>query len=163
MMKVKSLIFDTTYIFPLFGIKITDLTNYEVISDSIWEKGIKGYELIIPSTCLMEVMYKLLSEYKSGGDISILNRYSIAIPSLLSFNPITLFDPLQNPEASRIASVIRHSGHKDMMDCLIAATAIVFKGILISEDSELKDFLQKIPDSLPLTCWSWKELRKKME
>ena len=64
MMNIKPLILDTTYILPLFGIKIIDLSDYKKISKQLWSNGLKGYNLYLPSICLMEVMFKLNGEYR---------------------------------------------------------------------------------------------------
>lgn len=160
MMNIKPLVIDTTYILPLFGIKIIELTNFKKITKDLWTNGLKGYNLYLPSICLMEVLFKLTREYRKSNDVSILNRYTIALPSILSFKSIHIFNPMQNPEASRIAINIRHAGHTDLMDCLIAASAAVLKGILLTEDSELSNILKLIPENKDISIWSWKDLIK---
>ena len=62
-----------------------------------------------------------------------------------------------------IASIIRHSGHPDFMDCWIAATAAVLNGILLSEDVELKKILKNIPETKNLSVSSWKEFKMKIK
>ena len=160
MMSIKPLVIDTTYILPLFGIKIVDLTNYKKIFKKLWSNGLKGYSLYLPSTCLTEAMFKLIREYRKSKDVNILNRYVIALPSILSSKSIQLFDPLLNPEASRIAITIRHAGHTDLMDCLIAASAASLKGIFLTEDNELNKVLKGIPENKDFSIWAWKDLIK---
>lgn len=160
MMSIKPLIIDTTYILPLFGIKIIELTNFKKISKEIWSNGLKGYILYLPSICLMETMFKLTREYRKSNDINILNRYAIAIPSILSTKSVQIFNPLLNPEANKIAINIRHAGHTDLMDCLIAASATALKGIFLSEDIELSKIMKVIPETKGVPIWSWKDLIK---
>ena len=160
MMSIKPLIIDTTYILPLFGIKIIDLSNYKEISKELWTKGLKGYKIYLPSICLLEVLFKLTAEYRKSNDLMILNRYTATLPSILSFKPLNIFNPLQNPEASRIAITLRHAGHNDLMDCLIAATAMVLKGFFLTEDKELSNVLRLIPEYKDISILSWKEFIK---
>ena len=160
MMSIKPLIFDTTYILPLFGIKIIELSDYKKISKQLWSNGLKGYNLYLPSICLMEVIFKLNGEYRKSKDVNTLNRYSIALPSILSSKSIQIFNPLLNPEANRISISIRHAGHTDLMDCLIAASATSLKGILLSEDIDLCNILKGLPQTKDVPIWSWKDLIK---
>jgi len=159
-MSIKSLVLDTTYILPLFGIIIKDLHDFKQISKQLWSKGLKGHKIYLPTTCLIEVIYKLNGEYRKSNDVNILNRYSIALPSILSSKVVELFNPLLNPEANRFAISIRHASHTDLMDCLIAGTAAALDGILLSEDIELKKKLKKIPETKDLTVLSWVDLLK---
>jgi predicted nucleic acid-binding protein len=108
----------------------------------------------------MEAMFKLNEEYRKSNDVNILNRYSIALPSILSSKSIQIFNPLLNPEANRIAINIRHAGHIDLMDCLIAASATALKGIFLSEDIELRKIMKVIPETKDVPIWSWKDLIK---
>jgi len=160
MKNIKPLIIDTTYILPLFGIQIVDLSNYKKISRELWTNGLKGYKIYLPSICLLEVLFKLTGEYRKSDNITVLNRYTVTLPSILSFKPINIFNPLQNPEASRIAITIRHAGHKDLIDCLIAATAMVMKGFFLTEDNELCNVLKLIPEYKDISILSWKEFIK---
>jgi len=160
MMNINPLILDTTYILPLFGIKIIELSNFKKISEELFKNGIEGYHIYLPSICLLEVMFKLTGEYRKSKDVNILNRYSIALPSILSSKSIEIFNPLLNPEVNRISINIRHAGHTDVMDCLIAASATALKGIFLSEDSELYKIMKVIPETKDVPIWSWKDLIK---
>ena len=160
MKNIKPLIMDTTYILPLFGIKIIELTNFKKFSKELWSNGLKGFNLYMPSTCLMEALFKLNGEYRKSKDVDILNRYAITIPSILSSSVIQIFNPLLNPEAIRIAVNIKHAGHTDFMDCLIAASAAALKGIFLTEDIELSKILKIIPETKNVSIWSWSDLIK---
>ncbi|KKK45144.1 hypothetical protein LCGC14_0829320 [marine sediment metagenome] len=160
MMNIKPLILDTTYILPLFGIKIIELSNFKKISKELWSNGLKGYSIYLPSICLMEVMFKLTRENRKSNDVNILNRYAIALPSILSSKSVKIFNPLLNPEASRIAINIRHAGHTDLMDCLIAASAAVLKGTFLTEDNKLSKVIKIIPENKDISIWTWEDLIK---
>ncbi|TFG16349.1 MAG: type II toxin-antitoxin system VapC family toxin [Promethearchaeota archaeon] len=159
-MSIKSIVLDTTYILPYFSVNIKELENFREVSSKIWSEGIEGYEFYLPDTCLMESFFKLASEYRNKSDISILNRYMITIPSIKSSNTVKIFNPLINAEASKITAKIRHAGHTDLMDCLIAASATVLKAILLTEDIELGRILKQIPETKNTINWSWNEFIK---
>lgn len=120
----------------------------------LWKNGIKDYDVYLPSTCLIESVYKLLNEYRKKKDKSILERYQMILPTILN-SPIKIFHSELNTKASLIASIIRHSGHSDFMDCWIVGAAIALNGIFLTEDKELEKILKKIPETKSLIIWSW--------
>jgi len=100
----------------------------------VWKNEIKRFELVLPSIYLIETMFKLLNEYKKTNDFSILDRYQKILLTVLNF-PISIFNCELHPKAIMIASLIRHSGHHDYLDCWIAAIAVALDGgilVLIS-------------------------------
>ncbi len=157
----KSLVIDTTFILPIFGIRIDIFKDLESKLKLLWNNKIKGYDIYLPSICLVETIYKLLNEYKKYNDYKILDRYQKILPTVLNL-PIKIFNCELNPKASMIASIIRHSGHPDFMDGWIAGTAVSLNGILLSEDIELKKKLMEIPETKNLILLSWNELLKKI-
>lgn len=161
-MQIQRLILDTTYILPLFGIKIKDLAGINEGIKLIWKNGIKDFEVYLPTICLIEVLYKLINEYKKTNDFKILKRYPVATPTVMTSQIVSLFDPHLNSIASQIAIIIRHNGHLDIMDCLIAASAAALNGILLTEDKNLKNILQNIPETKLLPIWSWSEIVTKL-
>lgn len=161
MKSTKPLILDTTFILPLFGIKIKMDDEFESDLKRVWKNEIEGFLVYLPSICLIETMFKLLNVYKKTNDFNVLDRYQKILPTLLNF-PINIFNCELNPKASMIASIIRHSGHPDFMDCWIAATAAALNGIFLSEDIELKNILKKIPETKELSVSSWNEFKTKI-
>lgn len=159
MNNIKSLIIDTTFILPLFGIKIDLSKDFEKNIKQVWKNEVKGYDVYLPSICLVESIFKLLNEYKKTNDFSILDRYQKILPTVLNL-PLKIFNCELNPKASMVASIIRHSGHSDFMDCWIAGTAIALNGVFLSEDFELKTTLSKIPETKNLIIYSWNDFRK---
>ena len=157
MKNINSIILDTTYVLPLFGIKIDINSIFQDEIKVLWKKGITEYNIYLPSTCLIETMFKLLNEYRKKNDVTILQRYQLILPTVLN-SPVNIFNPELNTKASLIASVIRHSGHSDFMDCWIAGTAAALKEILITEDKELKKILKNIPETKLMVVWSWDKL-----
>lgn len=153
----KSIILDTTYVLPLFGIKIQLSKSFQDELKLLWQTGLKGYKVYLPSMCLIEVMFKLLSEYRVQEDFSILERYHLILPTVLN-SPINVFTSELNPKASLTASIIRSSGYLDFIDCWIAGTAVSLRGILITEDKELNQILNEIPETKSTLVWSWNTL-----
>lgn len=161
MKSINSIILDTTYVLPLFGIKIHLSENFQEGISQIWKNGIKDYDVYLPSTCLIEVVFKLLNEYRKKGDLNILKRYQLILPTVLN-SPIKIFNPELDIKSSSVASIIRHSGHLDYMDCWIAGSAVALNSILLTEDSELEKILKIIPDTKILVVWSWDEFISKI-
>ena len=158
MQNIKSLILDTTFILPLFGIKIDLDKDFEDDIKQVWMNNVKGYNVYLPSICLIETMYKLLNEYKKTCDFEILDRYQKILPTIIN-SQINIFNCELNPKASMIASIIRHSGHPDIMDCWISATALALNGELLSEDVDLKKKLKEIPETKDIVVSSWLEFK----
>ena len=157
-MKTQRLILDTSYILPLFGIKIKSLTKINEGLKLIWKEGIDDFEVYLPSICLIESLYKLIHEYKKNNDYKILKRYPLTIPTITTSQNVKIFNSYIDSTASQIAIKIRHAGHSDMMDCWIAASAAALNGILLTEDPLLKDILKRVSETKFLSIWSWKEL-----
>ena len=161
MKNINSIILDTTYVLPLFGIKIELSQKFEEQVKLLWKNGIKGYKIFLPSVCLIETVFKHLNEYRKKKDFSTLDRYQLILPTVLN-SPVNIFNPELNPKASLIASLIRHSGHLDFMDCWISGAAVALDGILITEDKELEKVLKTIPETKTIIIWSWNELITKI-
>ncbi|NVM31235.1 MAG: PIN domain-containing protein [Candidatus Helarchaeota archaeon] len=161
MKNIDSIVLDTTYVLPLFGIKIELSQKFQDEIKLLWQNGIRGYNVYLPSTCLIETVFKLLNEYKKKKDFSILERYQLILPTILN-SPIKIFNSELNPKASLIASIIRHSGHMDFMDCWIAGTAAALQGVLLTEDKELETVLHAIPETKSVIIWSWNTMVTKI-
>ena len=161
MKNVNSIILDTTYVLPLFGIKIEISLKFEEQIKLLWKNGINEYNIYLPSVCLIETVFKLLNEYRKKKDFHILERYQRILPTVLN-SPVNLFNPELNPKASLIASIIRHSGHLDFMDCWISGSAVALDGILLTEDKELEKVLRTIPETKAIIISSWNELFTKI-
>jgi len=161
MKNTNSIILDTTYVLPLFGIKIELSENFLEELSQLWKNGIKEYEVYLPSICLIETVFKLLNEYRKKGELSILERYQLILPTVLN-SPIKIFNPELDIKASSIASIIRHSGHLDYMDCWLAGSAAALNSILLTEDKELEKILKIIPETKTLIVWSWNDFIDKI-
>lgn len=153
-----SIILDTTYVLPLFGIEVILTPNFENEIKQLWESGISQYQLYLPSICLIETIYKLNREFRKIPRIEILKRYPLILPTIINSHHVQIFYPYIHLRASEIAMTIRQAGHPDLMDCWIAASAVVLEGILLTEDDELKQTIKRIPELQNTPIHSWKEL-----
>ena len=61
MKNIKTLVLDTTYVLPTFGIEV-NISKFENEITSLWKNGVNGYKIYLPTTCLYETIFKLLSE-----------------------------------------------------------------------------------------------------
>ena len=145
-----NLILDTTYVLPLFGFDVNgiNLTKPKILK--LWDEGIGDYQIYLPTVCLLESLYRINMEIRKKMDESILKRYEITLPTIISSKKVKLFSSLTDIKVAEYALSIRQLGHQDLMDCLIAATAYALNGILVSEDDVLKrilenDMARKIP------------------
>ncbi len=154
MKNINSIILDTTYVLPLFGIKIEISQKFQDKIKLLWKIGIKGYDVFLPTTCLIETTFKLFSVYRIKKDFSILERYHLILPTVLN-SPINIFNSELNPKASLFAAIIRHSSHLDFLDCWIAGTAVALQGILLTEDKALEKVLHGIPETKSVITWAW--------
>jgi len=153
------IVLDTTFILPFFGIKVKLSSNFREQLKIIWTTDRDDFKLYLPSVCLIETVYKLLSEYRDKENFEILNRYQLILPTIIN-SKVTIFSPEINRKASMIAAKIRHFGHPDILDCWIAASAVALNGILLTEDNELNDILPLIPETKDLKVWSWNKFCK---
>ncbi|MHA1727209.1 MAG: hypothetical protein ACTSWY_00575 [Promethearchaeota archaeon] len=158
-MKTNRIILDTTYILPLFGIKIKNLSKLNEGINLMLGKEKHNFDVFLPFICLIEVLYKLIYEYKKNKDNDILKRYPLTIPTLTASKNFTMFNPYLNTTAAQFAINLRHSGHSDIFDCLIAGIALCVNGILLTEDIVLKNKLKDNPETKFLSIWSWKDFK----
>jgi hypothetical protein len=138
------LILDTTYVLPLFGIDVEELspgTKGGIFLEIIWNRGIPGFDLVLATTSLLEALFKLNREFRKQQDWAILERYGTSLPTVKESKVVQLFDPLMSPACASVAAKVRRAGHEDVLDCLIASCAVVKKGLLMTEDEDLVDIL----------------------
>ena len=135
-----SLLLDTTYVLPLFGIDINLDNNFREEIKQLWKKGVKNYNIYLSSASIIESVYKLNREYRNSEDPEVLNRYHIVLPTIIRSKIVKIIDPFLNPVIAETSMKIREYCHKDLMDCWIAASAIKINAIFLTEDKELKIF-----------------------
>jgi hypothetical protein len=155
-----AIVFDTTYILPAFGVEVNMSSTFNDELIMAWEQGIPEHSIYLPSVCLIEASYKLIREFKHSGDLNILDRYSVALPTFLQSSNITIVHPQMDPVATDVAMKLRGAGHEDMMDCWIAGCAASLNGILLTEDSILVEKMGTLPATSGIQCWTWTKLQR---
>ncbi len=153
-----ALILDTAFVLPLFEIDVDTLDGYKAQFQDLWTLGLKGYKLMIPSTCLLESFYKLNRETRRSKDITILHRFPSNLPAILNSSIVSIIVPELNPIICELAVKIRQAGHPDSLDCLIAACAVGLGGIFLTEDRDLPKIMQQIPETQSTPIWNWKQI-----
>ena len=148
------ILIDTTYILPLFGIKIK-LEGIEVRLPEIFKK----YKVIYSSLSIVEakwIILKLIKKYPSKKDI-FLKSFRNGLKVLLTEENIYK-TRLTTPEVEDIADLLLlKAGIKDYFDRMIYATAVNQESILMTEDMELKS-LENSELPKPKKIISWEEI-----
>ena len=155
-----NLLLDTTYVLPLFGIDINLDDSFREEIKQLWKKGVKNYNIYLSSASIIESVYKLNREYRNSEDPEILNRYHTVLPTIIRSKNVKIIDSFLNPVIAETSMKIRNYGHKDLMDCWIAASAIGMNAFLLTEDKELKSLLRKNSELKIKKIIDWKMLRK---
>ena len=137
---MERLILDTTYILPLFGVDIGGISNSQI--EHLWTQGVENAKIIISDISLLEVMYKLQSDYRKKKEKSILQRYTQVLPTLLDIDFLSIYNTKLYVGAVDYANEIRTHGHNDYLDCLIAGTAMNLNAIFITEDETLNKIVK---------------------
>ena len=151
------IILDTTFILPLFGIEISKPKGIKNQLPNLINPNPLSHKIVIPNTCLIEVMYYLNREFRISNDKSILRRYSLIIPTIMNSENIRVINPLEDQKIIEIGNKIRFSGHSDLLDCWIAATAIHLKGIFLTVDTKLKKRIKSMTEFKSTKIWSWED------
>ena len=141
-----NLLLDTTYVLPLFGIDINLDSDFREKIKQLWKKGVKDYNIYLSSASIIESVYKLNREYRNSKDPEVLNRYHIVLPTIIRSNIVKIIDPFLNPVIAESSMKIREFGHKNLMDCWIAASAVGLNAIFLTEDKKLRTLLNKYPE-----------------
>ncbi len=157
---MKSLLLDTTFVLPLFGIEV-QLKNQKLLK-KIWTEGVKGYSLKLSSISLIEVMYKLNREYRITGDLDAISRYNLILPTILNSPTVKLIHSHTDPLINQYFMRIREAGHSDLMDCWIFSTAIAHDAIFLSEDITLKKIAAKNEGIQSIQFWNWDKFTKEI-
>lgn len=152
-------VLDTTYVLPLFGIDVELGPGFKDALRSLWNHGIRGHKLVLPTVCLVEVGYKLNKEFRVRGDRRILDRYPTILPTITRSGVVHLHDPHLDQAASSAAMEIRAAGHPDLLDCWIAGSAIALGGSLVTEDDALEDAVRSLPAYTKVTIHNWRSFQ----
>lgn len=128
------LLLDTTYLLPLFGIKIK-LKDFE----NFFPKILNNYKIMYNPISFIEakwIILKLLKEKPAIKD-QLLESYKIGLKAILMDNRF-LQTVITNNEIEDIADkLLLKAGIKDYFDRIIYATAAIYNTTFLTEDKEL--------------------------
>ena len=129
---------DTTFLLPLFGIKVREIEEGRLISvgRALRERGVG---LAYPKLLIVELAAKIGREaFKRGG---LPPEASEALEALFSEVDVELVEPKVEHVITAIEMRVR--GHKDFFDNLLYATALHEGMKLLTEDDGLVGFLNE--------------------
>ncbi len=130
---------DTTYLLPSFGIRVRGLTRSDLAK--MREAGLNGdVEYFCLSACWVELIGKVVRE-ASRVELNLNSIVRRSVPSLLRSGLYRWIDPPD--EAVLLAFRLRAEGHKDAVDNLLYATALVQGMRFITMDEALRKFLEE--------------------
>jgi len=153
------LLLDTTYILPIFGVKVS-LKNYE----EMFPKLLEEYVVLYNPLSLVEakwIILKLTRRVPSKRNL-LLRAYRRGLEALLSDERLknTILTDIKIEEiADRLLVEI---GLKDYFDRMIYATAVYEGAILLTEDEELIR-IRKEGSVSPKEVLRWNEVIQKIE
>ncbi|HDD64151.1 MAG: hypothetical protein DRJ32_02490 [Thermoprotei archaeon] len=136
-MNHRGLLLDTSYLLPIFGIDISLEMPLNVILNS-------GQSLFYNPVSLIEikwVYYKLVRMKRI--DLRDARKNYILGLNILKADERFRETPLTTPAIERVADILHDMGLNDYFDRMIAATSIVEKLKLITDDQELKYIREK--------------------
>ena len=106
------------------------------------------------------MVYKLNREFRKNNKSEALDRYSLVLPTVIKSKVVGITQSFLNPTICKTAMNIRKAGHRDLMDCMIGATATSLRGSLITEDDELGKIMDKLEETRGTPKFTWKEFQE---
>lgn len=137
MKKYDKAIIDTTYILPLFGIKVHGI-EYDTVINASRELNVK---LLYPQLAIPELIAKIGKEMYRKNMKEIPEEVKEAITALLLGVDIELVPP--KPNYLETAIKLRALGHRDIFDNILYATSLHEKTYFITRDREFIKFLKE--------------------
>lgn len=127
-------IFDTTYLLPLVGISVKELSQEEI------QEFLKKEEVIALSQITFFELAAKGAKYVSAGKLDE-ERVARGIRALLEDDSIVKLDPYTEKQLS---TAIRLRGMLgDFIDCMIVADAINYGDVLLTEDGRIHELKKK--------------------
>lgn len=134
-----SVLLDSTYILPSFGIEVEGLSLYHIAR--LREAGVKGrVNFYCLSVVWVEVIGKICREKERLRE-DLDDVVDVAVKSLLESGFYKWLTPTSN--AVKLAFKLRMLGHRDNIDNLLYATSTENNMLLLTMDEDFKKFLLK--------------------
>ncbi|RLF03549.1 MAG: hypothetical protein DRK00_08680 [Thermoprotei archaeon] len=154
-----SLLLDTTYLLPIFGIKV-GLRGYE----EVFPKLIEEHAALYSPLSLVEakwVVLKLARRSPSRRD-ALLEAYRLGLEALLSDKRLTMTEATSSKIEEVADKLLIEVGLKDYFDRMIYATAACKGAALLTEDEDMLE-IGKRWHIRPGEVLKWDDLIKKMK
>lgn len=133
---LKDIIVDTSYLLPLFGIRVEGIDE-----NILFELSSQGISLFYPKLLIVELIAKIGREAAKRGLSKLPEETIEALNALLLEVDVNLIEP--SIKHLETAIKLRILGHKDMFDNILYATAFHEKKYLLMEDPTYLKFLRK--------------------
>ncbi|RLG85284.1 MAG: hypothetical protein DRO15_07695 [Thermoprotei archaeon] len=154
---VNTIVIDTTYLLPIFGIGIK-LKDFE----KLFPKLINMYRVLYNPISIIEAKWIVmrLIRRNPGLRYKLLERFRVGLKTLYAEEKIEQTQ-LTNYDIEEIADVLLLKvGVKDYFDRVIYATAAHYKTPLLTEDEELRKILSINSIPKPPRIINWDEVIK---
>ena len=156
---------DTTYLMPIFSVS-NGIDQFEVQFQEIL--GLNSCTFLYSPVSIIEIKWLIIKLGKSGQDIDELERaYSRALTSIKNSDEFTLID-FVDATINDISFDLRKRGHTDVLDAIIAASALWNADIFVTEDDPLKKVMESytrdvkgLQDIAPIEVLNWASFCKK--
>ena len=154
--KVNKILLDTTYLLPFFEIETDKFSK-----DDLQLLMNSSINLFYNPISLVEIKWVLirLSKRDKARFKKLKIIYSDAVDHLVYSDEIkqTL---MLNGKISYLEDILLEAGVKDYFDRVIAATAKIFTGVLLTEDKELTKIVRSVNEFKDLEIMNWRELSR---
>ncbi len=152
------LLLDSSYLFPLFGVKL-EYENFESVFPTLPQKYFVKYNPV----SLIEAKWYVLrkSKKKRQGDDTLFQKYRRGLSSLQRDRRLES-TPLTNEMIEELSDLLLTKfSIRDYFDRLIFSTASDLDCILLTEDGPLHDLFRKAQNDLPKkpkAMMKWKDI-----
>ena len=153
-------LFDTTFILPFFGIDVAIPAlrdQLEAILSS------QQQDISVSSCSLIEAKWNSIRQYQKTKNQDYLDEANQALASLQANKYMKIVDTWFVKDANAFADELLVIGHRDYMDCWIAATAKVQGLVLVSEDADLKELISEKTKWAVFRMASWNEFLEEIQ
>ena len=154
------ILFDTTYLLPILGMRVRGLREYEKCIGRI----LYIYDVYYHPVSLIESKWELLhllrririEEWKT-----VTSRYRQGLNYILKSGKLTQLR-FTNIEIEEEVDYLIEKGYRDYFDLLIFSTAFIKGLTLVTEDSELRSIPSKLKRYEDIKIMNWDELIKSL-
>jgi len=133
-------LFDTTFILPFFGIDVVIPALRDQLESLLSSQQL---DIFVTSCSLIEAKWNSIRQYQKTKNKAYLEEANQALASLQANKYMKIINAWFVKDANSYADELLLCGHRDYMDCWIAAVAKVQGLVLVSEDTDLKELISE--------------------